>query len=107
MNFAVMNQNEILRLLKIEVLNAEPQAKIILFGSRARGSAREDSDWDLLILVDKKLTHEIEDKILDAIYDFSLKADELFTPFIYSQSDWDKYRLLPFYKNVESEGIFL
>ena len=31
-----------------------PNAKLILFGSRARGNAKPDSDWDILILVDKE-----------------------------------------------------
>ena len=30
-------------------------AKIILFGSRARGDAREDSDYDVLVVVEGKL----------------------------------------------------
>jgi len=29
--------------------------KIILFGSRARGDYREDSDWDILVIVHKRL----------------------------------------------------
>jgi len=29
--------------------------KVILFGSRAKGNAREDSDWDFLVIVDKDL----------------------------------------------------
>jgi len=29
--------------------------KIILFGSRAKGDAKEDSDWDFLVIVDKDL----------------------------------------------------
>ncbi|MEO0248784.1 MAG: nucleotidyltransferase domain-containing protein, partial [candidate division WOR-3 bacterium] len=29
--------------------------KIILFGSRARGEARADSDWDFLVAVDRDL----------------------------------------------------
>ena len=37
--------------------------KAILFGSQARGDARADSDWDILILLDKP-------KIEDADYDF-------------------------------------
>jgi predicted nucleotidyltransferase len=28
--------------------------RIILFGSRARGDFKENSDWDLLIIVEKK-----------------------------------------------------
>lgn len=28
-------------------------SKAILFGSRARGDAHQDSDWDILILLDK------------------------------------------------------
>ena len=28
-------------------------ARILLFGSRARGDARPDSDWDILIILNK------------------------------------------------------
>ena len=33
------------------ILTVEPQAKVVLFGSRARGTARPDSDYDLLVIV--------------------------------------------------------
>ena len=38
-------------LLRGLVAHFEPQ-KIILFGSRARGEASPDSDWDLLVVLD-------------------------------------------------------
>ena len=41
---------EEIQALKRQIL---PNEKMILFGSRARGDAREDSDWDLLVLLDK------------------------------------------------------
>ena len=37
--------------------------EIILFGSRARGEYQKDSDWDVLVLVDRKITFKEKKKI--------------------------------------------
>ncbi|MEM5830447.1 MAG: nucleotidyltransferase domain-containing protein [Candidatus Aenigmatarchaeota archaeon] len=42
--------------------------KIILFGSRARGDYREDSDYDLLIVTKEKLDKEKELKFLTKVH---------------------------------------
>ena len=36
--------------IKANVLEVNPEAEVWLYGSRARGTAREDSDWDILVL---------------------------------------------------------
>ncbi|MCR4826365.1 MAG: nucleotidyltransferase domain-containing protein, partial [Bacteroidales bacterium] len=36
--------------IKANVLEVNPNAEVWLYGSRARGTAREDSDWDVLVL---------------------------------------------------------
>ncbi len=41
--------------------------QIILFGSRARGQARPDSDWDILVVVDGALGREREKSLFTAI----------------------------------------
>jgi predicted nucleotidyltransferase len=41
--------------------------KIMLFGSRARGNPREDSDWDFFVIVDKKLGFNEKWDIIDEI----------------------------------------
>lgn len=43
----------VLAKIKETLLQVAPGAKVILFGSRARNDAHSDSDWDILILVDK------------------------------------------------------
>jgi len=48
------NNNKILNLLKKKLRTLAPNARAILFGSRARGDARPASDWDILILLDKE-----------------------------------------------------
>ena len=41
---------------------------IILFGSRARGNYRKDSDWDLLIIISNSLNRETLRKLQYQIY---------------------------------------
>jgi predicted nucleotidyltransferase len=51
--------------------------RIILFGSRARGDFKENSDWDLLIVVSNELDLEDKRKISKEI---RIKLAEIFIP---------------------------
>ena len=48
--------------IKKRVLQTEPDAKVILYGSYARGDANEESDIDLLILVEREVL-SYQDKV--------------------------------------------
>ena len=66
------------------------QAEAFLFGSRARGDNRPDSDWDILILIDNpSITNEIEDKFRDDLYNLELDSSQIISMFIYPKSDWE------------------
>lgn len=83
------HESEILSRIKKTVLEREPTAKIYLFGSRARGEAKADSDWDLLILLNQEnITHAIEDTIRNPLYDVELEAGEVFSAIIYPEKEW-------------------
>lgn len=87
----------------------DPNAEAFLFGFRARGNSTAKSDWDILILVDeKKITNEIEDKFRDELYDIELESGQIISTFIYSKNYW-KENLIhsPLYKKIETEGIKL
>ena len=46
---------------------------IILFGSHASGQASENSDYDILIVINKDYDAQIENKVYDMCYDIDLK----------------------------------
>ena len=84
--------------------------QMILFGSRARGDAPEDSDLDLVALVDDK-TPELEQAIDDVAY--SVMWDHDFRPtislkvFAEERFNTAVARGYSFYRNVIREGIVL
>jgi predicted nucleotidyltransferase len=84
--------------------------RVILFGSRVLGHGGEDSDLDLLILVDRK-TIELESKIEDIAYQVMWDHDfkpiisiKVFTESAYLNSLKEGFS---FYEAIEREGITL
>ncbi len=98
---------DILGQIKRIILEKEPTAKIYLYGSRARGKSKKDSDWDLLILLDKdKITYEVEKELTHPLYDFEFESGEVISPMIYSENEWNsKYKITPFYHFVMKESM--
>jgi predicted nucleotidyltransferase len=41
--------------------------EIILFGSRARGDEKEDSDWDFYVLIDRDIEFSVKRKLVASI----------------------------------------
>jgi predicted nucleotidyltransferase len=84
--------------------------KVIAFGSRVRGQGEDDSDLDLLLLVDDK-TSDLESKIEDIAY--QVMWDHDFKPIIsikvFTEADYRNYLAegFSFYKNIEREGVAL
>lgn len=77
---------------------------VLLYGSRARGTAHEDSDWDLLVLLDKA---EIsDDDFVKYGYPFILlgwRYGADVSPQLYTFKEWQERRQTPFYNNVEQD----
>ncbi len=70
-----MRKNLIINRISKSIHANDPEADAFLFGSRARGDNRKDSDWDILILIDgNKVTNEIEDNFRDDLYNIELES---------------------------------
>ena len=81
---------------------------VMLFGSRARGDAKKDSDWDILIVLPKKsLEQKDYDDISYPFVELGWKLNEQINPIMYTQDEWRANSITPFYDNVIRDGIRL
>jgi predicted nucleotidyltransferase len=97
---------EILKKIKEFARSVDAEAEVILFGSRARGDAREDSDWDILILIPGAVTLTAEQAFRHKLFEIELEYGQAISTFVYSRADWaGKHRVTPLYRNITKEGI--
>ena len=81
---------------------------IVLYGSVARGTAEDDSDIDIALIISTPLSTEDDDKLTDLIVDMNLKYNKVFSVIDIPDSDFSKWNsTIPFYKNVVKEGVVL
>ena len=84
--------------------------KVILYGSYARGDFRDNSDIDIMILLDfdEETLQTHKKKLSNLTYDFGMEHNVE----ISAQSEsylqylgWQKVH--PLYKNIENDGVIL
>ena len=122
------NERNALFELKEKITEKYPGVKLILYGSKARGDYTQDSDIDLLIVIDDdykidkdisfeelrsryfmRVSGDIREKILDIIVNIELKYDI----FIDWQIEYGSYLntrvagIEPWYQNINREGVEL
>jgi uncharacterized protein len=102
-------ERELLEQCRDVVREIVPGAELILYGSRARGDAGLESDYDLLILIDGPVDWQLEDRIRQHLYSLELESGTALPVSAYNRSDWRSplYRAMPFNQNIEKEGIVL
>lgn len=84
--------------------------KVIVYGSYARGDCNENSDVDVMVLTsltEEDIT-EVEYKLYDIAFDFLMEYGVDISVIVKNEEHF-KYWLgaLPFYDNVEREGVVI
>lgn len=103
-----MTDNVVSKIKSVAQTAIPKNGKAILYGSRARGDARDNSDWDILILLDKDRLEQVDYD--NVSYPFVLLGCEIgaeINPILYTAKEWNAYRITPFYENVTRDGILL
>ncbi|HOF89949.1 MAG TPA: nucleotidyltransferase domain-containing protein [Armatimonadota bacterium] len=100
-------QWEVISAVKAAARHVLPDADIILYGSRARGTAGPESDWDFLILTDETVTVALEETMRKAMDALSLEIAEVISAFLENRQTWKTplLKATPYHQAIEQEGI--
>lgn len=110
-----MSNNQVLYAIKDKLHSIDPNVKAYLFGSRARGDARNDSDpdkrsdWDVLVIIDKqtRTTWDDFDKYAIPLNELGWRLKEAINPIVRTRKDWEENSFSLFNHNVEEDAIAL
>jgi len=100
------DKENILSHIRQSVKAIEPESEIILYGSRARGEEKEESDWDVLILVPYPAGIKEEQQFRHKLFEVELQFGQAISTLVKSKNEWEgKFRVTPLYQNIAQEGI--
>ena len=81
---------------------------IILYGSVARNEAGPESDIDIAIIMKKDMDEDRKDRFISWSADMDIRYDRVFSIVDIREDNIKKWgNVLPFYRNVQEEGVVL
>jgi predicted nucleotidyltransferase len=104
-----MKRDELIEQIRHAVYEVEPEAEIILYGSRSRGEAQQESDWDFLILVEGPIDDQRINRVRHRLYEIEWESGEVISSIVRDRKEWNSnlYRAMPFHQQVQQEGMRL
>ncbi len=99
----------------VDCLSKPPKAlRVILFGSYAYGIPHEDSDIDILVVLDKKGKAHNYKSFIKNRQEVSLRLQSLKKKYpidliVYTNDEWEELKAIgtSFIRNIEENGIYL
>ena len=104
-----MARNDVIEIIRQVANDVLPKgSELYLYGSRARGDFHDDSDWDLLLLLDKQ-EKGADDfaKYAYPIMECGFDLWQYFSVHTYTKNEWYNGRHAMFFHNVERDKQLL
>lgn len=104
----IQDPKNIIGLIQKTVRAADPNARILLYGSRAKGNAHSKSDWDIIVLVSNpNMSFEAKSDITYDLWWKGLEIGEEVNALAYTTRQWEEAPPSLFKYNVLREHIEL
>ncbi|MBC7651684.1 MAG: nucleotidyltransferase domain-containing protein [Deinococcales bacterium] len=101
-------QTQILSQIKQSILAIDNNADVLLFGSRARGDFKEDSDWDILVLTENLVDNNLKRNISDNLFYLELDNAIAISTVIVNKKNWaDNFKGYPLFFEVKKDGFYI
>ena len=88
----------------VEAIASDDIIKTLVFGSVARGDDTEESDIDILIIIQSD-NHQFESMVDEKVVDFILEKEEVISPHVMTVDHFNKTKDYSFLKTVMAEGV--
>jgi predicted nucleotidyltransferase len=100
------NEERALRQLRDKLVAKFPIIDIRLYGSKARGEKRPDSDLDVMIEI-PDYDQDMVDEIDDIVYRINLEHDVLISALVFGRDELEDGPMSesPIYKVIQREGV--
>jgi len=101
-----VKREDLLERVKQTIHEVGAETDIICYGSRARGDAHAESDWDFLILLDSVVDDARTDTIRHRLYDIEWDCGEVLCSMVRSRQEWNPplHQATPFAQMVQAQG---
>jgi uncharacterized protein len=101
-----MDDIQIVSEFKKHVQQVYPKAEIYFYGSRVTRTHREDSDYDLLVILDE-VTSNIRNNIYDIAWEIGFRFDVLISPVLTAKQEFLHLTGSPFFNNIKQNGMVI
>jgi len=100
------DDRRILNLFSIRLRERYPDARIWLFGSRARGEAGEDSDLDLCIVL-QRVGQDTYSRIREIAWEVGFEHERVITTIVLEEEDFERGPMSEstLVDNIRREGV--
>ncbi len=103
-----ISKGHILSGIKRTVKNVDKHAHAMLYGSRAQNVAHDQSEWNILVILDKNSGLREKVEIERALSTFASDMGQTFDIHYVGMDEWSRDRkTVPLYESIRRQGIIL